>query len=181
MRCAAQPSRMGKRNDARVAGFRGRARSRCRQFFAGGSTMRVVAPSALVMTVAVLATGAAPAARAEERNFEIYGFAMADWIQDTKRVDPNWQDAFRPSRARSDSSQRQVSPAPRGSRRAFSALLACCRRSWARTAWQLSMMMPAPIGRWDGYCAAPDSSQSDSNRRKPSSPIPRGPLLAACW
>jgi hypothetical protein len=35
---------------------------------------------------------------AAERSFEIYGFAMADWIQDTKRVDPNWQDAFRPSR-----------------------------------------------------------------------------------
>jgi hypothetical protein len=35
---------------------------------------------------------------AQERSFEIYGFAMADWIQDTKRVDPNWQDAFRPSR-----------------------------------------------------------------------------------
>jgi hypothetical protein len=39
-----------------------------------------------------------PAARAEERSFEIYGFAMADWIQDTKRVDPNWMDAFRPSK-----------------------------------------------------------------------------------
>ena len=60
--------------------------------------MRLVAPSALALTVAVLATGASHAARAEERNFEIYGFAMADWIQDTKRVDPNWQDAFRPSR-----------------------------------------------------------------------------------
>ena len=60
--------------------------------------MRVVAPSALALTVAVLATGGSPAARADERNFEIYGFAMADWIQDTKRVDPNWQDAFRPSR-----------------------------------------------------------------------------------
>jgi hypothetical protein len=60
--------------------------------------MRVVASSALALTVAVLATGGSPAARAEERNFEIYGFAMADWIQDTKRVDPQWQDAFRPSK-----------------------------------------------------------------------------------
>jgi hypothetical protein len=33
-----------------------------------------------------------------ERSFEIYGFAMVDWIEDSKRVDPNWQDAFRPSK-----------------------------------------------------------------------------------
>jgi DcaP outer membrane protein len=61
--------------------------------------MRVVGPSALVM-MAVLGAGTWQAARAQEatRSFEIYGFAMADWIQDTKRVDPNWQDAFRPSR-----------------------------------------------------------------------------------
>jgi DcaP outer membrane protein len=40
-----------------------------------------------------------PAAAAEAtRSFEIYGFAMADFIQDSKRVDPNWQDAFRPSK-----------------------------------------------------------------------------------
>src|SRR5215472_3603451 len=89
---------MGKRHDARAAGLQVRARLRSRTFFAGGSTMTVVAPSALALTVAVLATGGSPAARAEERNFEIYGFAMADWIQDTKRVDPNWQDAFRPSK-----------------------------------------------------------------------------------
>jgi hypothetical protein len=52
------------------------------------------------MMATVLGAGAWHGARAEEatRNFEIYGFAMADWIQDTKRVDPNWQDAFRPSR-----------------------------------------------------------------------------------
>ena len=34
----------------------------------------------------------------EQRSFEIYGFAQLDWIQDTKRVDPNWMDAFRPSK-----------------------------------------------------------------------------------
>jgi hypothetical protein len=61
--------------------------------------MKVVGPSALVL-ITVLGAGAWHTARAEEttRNFEIYGFAMADWIQDTKRVDPSWQDAFRPSR-----------------------------------------------------------------------------------
>jgi hypothetical protein len=62
--------------------------------------MRIVTPSALVTIGAALIASASHVVRAEEatRNFEIYGFAMADWIQDTKRVDPNWQDAFRPSK-----------------------------------------------------------------------------------
>jgi hypothetical protein len=34
----------------------------------------------------------------QTRSFEIYGFAQADEIQDSKRVDPNWTDAFRPSK-----------------------------------------------------------------------------------
>jgi hypothetical protein len=39
------------------------------------------------------------AANAQDKNtFDIYGFAMADFIYDTKRVDPDWQDAFRPSK-----------------------------------------------------------------------------------
>jgi hypothetical protein len=53
-----------------------------------------------MVLAAVLGAGAWHMARAEEptRSFEIYGFAQLDWIQDTKRVDPNWQDAFRPSK-----------------------------------------------------------------------------------
>src|SRR5215831_14536303 len=100
MRCAARWSRMGTRHKARAGSFSGRSQVRRHEFFPGGSSMRIVAPCALVTTAAVLTLGASHAARAEEstRNFEIYGFAMADWIQDTKRVDPNWQDAFRPSR-----------------------------------------------------------------------------------
>jgi hypothetical protein len=62
--------------------------------------MKVFGPSALVIVAAVLAAGASPVTRAEEgtRSFEIYGFAQLDWIQDSKRVDPNWEDAFRPSK-----------------------------------------------------------------------------------
>jgi hypothetical protein len=44
---------------------------------------------------------ACAAAGAEEtgRSFEIYGFAQADYIQDiTGRLDPDWDDAFRPSK-----------------------------------------------------------------------------------
>jgi hypothetical protein len=44
---------------------------------------------------------AAAAARAEDtgRSFEIYGFVQADYIQDiTGRLDPDWDDAFRPSK-----------------------------------------------------------------------------------
>jgi hypothetical protein len=51
-------------------------------------------------TAVLLATGMSLPARAEDtgKSFEIYGFAMVDAIQDTKRVDPNWMDAFRPSK-----------------------------------------------------------------------------------
>jgi hypothetical protein len=54
----------------------------------------------LLAVLAALGASAQLPAHAEEpaRSFEIYGFAMADWIQDSKRVDPNWQDAFRPSK-----------------------------------------------------------------------------------
>jgi hypothetical protein len=34
----------------------------------------------------------------EHRKFEVYGFAQADYIQDFKRVNPNWDDTLRPSR-----------------------------------------------------------------------------------
>jgi hypothetical protein len=33
-----------------------------------------------------------------DTSFKIYGFAEADYIYDSKRVDPNWEDAFRPSK-----------------------------------------------------------------------------------
>jgi hypothetical protein len=50
--------------------------------------------TAILSAVAVLPAAAAD----QERSFEIYGFAMVDAIQDSKRVDPNWMDAFRPSK-----------------------------------------------------------------------------------
>jgi hypothetical protein len=41
----------------------------------------------------------ANAAGGEDKgSYEIYGFAQLDGIQDTKRVDPSWEDAFRPSK-----------------------------------------------------------------------------------
>jgi DcaP outer membrane protein len=62
--------------------------------------MRVVRPSALVVLATFAGTGVGHLAQAAEpaRSFEIYGFAQVDYIQDTKRVNPDWQDAFRPSR-----------------------------------------------------------------------------------
>jgi outer membrane DcaP-like protein len=63
--------------------------------------MQAVLPRRLItVAAAVLAPWCAPVAHAadNERSFEIYGFAMLDWIQDTKRVDPTWMDAFRPSK-----------------------------------------------------------------------------------
>ena len=59
-------------------------------------------PSTLGLAVAlVLSTATAAPALAEDagRDFEIYGFAQADFIQDFDgRLDPDWDDAFRPSK-----------------------------------------------------------------------------------
>jgi hypothetical protein len=52
-----------------------------------------------LLTAAVLAgLGAAGAALADGPNFDIYGFAQADYIQDFDRVDPNWDATLRPSK-----------------------------------------------------------------------------------
>jgi hypothetical protein len=63
---------------------------------------RKVLASKGFLAIAVTATLlAASAARAAEtgRSFEIYGFAQADYIQDISgRLDPDWDDAFRPSK-----------------------------------------------------------------------------------
>src|SRR5262250_1298409 len=56
--------------------------------------------SLALIATAVVPWCIAPTAMAadEQRSFEIYGFAQLDWIQDSKRVDPAWMDAFRPSK-----------------------------------------------------------------------------------
>jgi hypothetical protein len=51
--------------------------------------------------IALLSTGSASLAQAADgdRTFDIYGFAQADYIQDIGgRLDPAWDDAFRPSK-----------------------------------------------------------------------------------
>src|SRR5512135_673528 len=59
---------------------------------------RILAPA---IGVALFSAGTAQTACAADagRSFEIYGFAQADFIQDISgRLDPNWDDAFRPSK-----------------------------------------------------------------------------------
>jgi hypothetical protein len=51
----------------------------------------------LILAVATLLFGTASRAHAEA-SFEIYGMAMLDYIQDFKRVDPDWSAALRPSK-----------------------------------------------------------------------------------
>jgi hypothetical protein len=56
-----------------------------------------------IMCAIACATGSLPALAGDQvvegqRSFDIYGFAMGDVIQDSKRVDPNWESAFRPSK-----------------------------------------------------------------------------------
>src|SRR5262245_28948556 len=43
--------------------------------------------------------------QAAEASFEIYGFAMLDYIQDFGRVNPDWEDTLRPSRIGTDENQ----------------------------------------------------------------------------
>jgi hypothetical protein len=52
------------------------------------------------MFVAGSVVSASTVARAAEKepSFEVYGFAMLDYIQDFKRVNPAWEDTLRPSR-----------------------------------------------------------------------------------
>lgn len=61
------------------------------------SAARLVAKSA---GVALLAAGAVATSLADEpgRSFEIYGFAQVDAIYDFGRMNPDWDDAFRPSK-----------------------------------------------------------------------------------
>lgn len=54
----------------------------------------------------VLALGTTVAGAAEgDKSFEVYGFAMLDYIQDFGRVNPDWEDALRPSRIPTDDEQ----------------------------------------------------------------------------
>jgi len=51
-----------------------------------------------VASLVVASTSSTSAGAQTSTSIELYGFAMADGIYDTNRVDPNWQDAFRPSK-----------------------------------------------------------------------------------
>jgi hypothetical protein len=63
-------------------------------------TRHRTAVAGAIALVLAAATGTSPAEAADaDRSFEIYGFAQADFIQDFDgRLDPDWDDAFRPSK-----------------------------------------------------------------------------------
>jgi len=52
----------------------------------------------LSAAAAVIVTEANQAYAEPKYTFDLYGFAQADYIYDSQRMDPNWEDAFRPSR-----------------------------------------------------------------------------------
>jgi hypothetical protein len=65
----------------------------------GSKQCSIAAVTAIVTILGAIAY--APAAKADDEKtntFDIYGFAMGDVIEDSKRVDPAWEDAFRPSK-----------------------------------------------------------------------------------
>jgi hypothetical protein len=72
------------------------------------------------VSAALLASAPAMAADDSGRSFEIYGFAQADYIQDISgRLDPDWDDAFRPRRSASTArAARMARPASASSRAA---------------------------------------------------------------
>lgn len=53
---------------------------------------------ALFASVGIAAIAANEARAQAKYSFEIYGFGQADFIYDTNRMDPDWDDAFRPSK-----------------------------------------------------------------------------------
>jgi hypothetical protein len=53
---------------------------------------------AAIPAAAGLLAGAGAAAQETGRSFEVYGFAQADVIYDFQRMNPDWDDAFRPSK-----------------------------------------------------------------------------------
>jgi hypothetical protein len=52
-----------------------------------------------------LIAGSQAAQAQDEKSFEVYGFAMLDYIQDFDRVHPDWEDTLRPSRIPTDEGQ----------------------------------------------------------------------------
>jgi len=56
------------------------------------------ATSTLTVCAALCAACFAATVAAQEKSFEVYGFAQADFVQDFKRVNPAWDDTLRPSR-----------------------------------------------------------------------------------
>ena len=64
------------------------------------SGVTCVVSTTLPMAIAGALFASTPVMAADaERSFEVYGFAQADFIQDIGgRLDPAWDDAFRPSR-----------------------------------------------------------------------------------
>src|SRR5262245_34056242 len=53
--------------------------------------------AAAIMFAIMLGTPAA-LAQGDKPHVEVYGFVMADYIQDFNRVDPDWQATLRPSK-----------------------------------------------------------------------------------
>ena len=57
------------------------------------------------IAVSVAAAGGGHARAADDSSFELYGFAMIDYIQDFNRVNPDWEDTLRASRIPTDPQQ----------------------------------------------------------------------------
>jgi hypothetical protein len=71
----------------------------------GSQHARLAAVAGPALAASALLAATPAAAEDVKRSFEIYGFAQADYIQDIGgRLDPDWDDAFRPSKICFDNS-----------------------------------------------------------------------------
>jgi hypothetical protein len=96
-RVQAEQAEAIRQRDARIAELERRLGER----EPGAPPVAAPAPGVLAdQTVVAAAPSAADATAAEDSTgtFEVYGFVQADYVQDFKRVDGNWDDTLRPSR-----------------------------------------------------------------------------------
>ena len=56
----------------------------------------------LALSAVALGVQHAASAQAQDKSFEVYGFAMVDYTQNFDRANPDWEDALRPSRIATD-------------------------------------------------------------------------------
>ena len=127
---------------------------------------------ATVLAMAVALVGGTGVARAadEEKSFDIYGFAMLDFIQDFDRVNPDWEDTLRPSRIPTDDGQfggdGQTSVSAKQSRFGVKANLPTEKGQSRQSSSSTCSVLVKTRARRRSACATPMVSSASSSRAR---------------